>query len=253
MIIRDPENERIDELNDRGYKIIQNKKGFRFGLDSVLLTAFAIVREGEKCLDLGTGTGVIPLLLEAKTAGASFTGLEIQESVAEMAKRSVKLNGLEEKVNIITGDIKEAAALFPGRPFDVVTSNPPYMTVKEGLISGSDTKAISRTEIKCTLRDVVRAAAAVLKDHGRFYMVHRPSRLTEITSAMTEFGFSVRNIRFVYPKADQECNLLLVEGIWRGKTQCRIEKPCIVFDDEGKYTKEMDDIYFHEVLMTHER
>lgn len=247
------DSEIVDELNDRGYKIIQNTDGFKFGLDSILLTAFAIIKKHDRVLDLGTGSGIIPILLEAKTQGEHFTGLEIQEEVADMARRSVELNGLVDKIDILTGDIKMAAEYFPGRKMDVVTSNPPYMTVKEGLVSDNEKKAISRTEVKCCLEDVISAAAAVLRDKGRFYMVHRPSRLGEIIALMIKHRFSIRNLRLVYPRESAEANLVLIEGIWGGKSETITESPCIVFGDDGKYTEELKCIYYNEMLMKHRK
>ena len=170
------EGERLDDLERKGYKIIQNPKKFCFGMDAVLLTGFSKVKEGERCLDLGTGTGIIPILLEARTQGEHFTGLEIQEESADMAARSVQYNHLEEKVDIVVGDIKEASQIFGAASFDVVTSNPPYMNDLHGLKNPELPKAIARHEVLCTLEDVVREAARLLKPGGRFYMVHRPFR-----------------------------------------------------------------------------
>lgn len=253
MEVKLKETERIDELNDRGYRIIQDKTGFLFGLDSVLLTSFACIKKGDRVLDLGTGTGVIPILLEAKTEGAHFTGLEIQAEVAEMAMRSVQLNDKTDKIEIVQGDLKEVAQIFKGRYFNVVTSNPPYMTVTEGQVSDNEKRAISRAEVCCTLEDVIVAAKRVLKQKGRFFMVHRPSRLAEIISLMVKYGFSVRNIRMVYPHAEDEANLVLIEGIYGGRTELVMEKPCIVFDKSGKYTEELEKIYYHEMLMEHRK
>lgn len=253
MDITIKETERIDELNDRGYHIIQDKTGFRFGLDSVLLSSFAIIHEGDRVLDLGTGSGVIPLLLEAKTKGSHFTGLEYQEEVWDMASRSVQLNDKQEKIRILHGDIRQVPTEFPAGCMEVVTSNPPYMTVKEGLISPNPKKAISRTEVCCTLEDVVRAAAHVLRDKGRFYMVHRPGRLGEIIAVLQKYRFSVRNLRLVYPRIGEECNLVLVEGIYGGASEMVVEKPCIVFGEDGQYVPEMTEIYFHEALMEHRK
>ena len=174
MTINLEPNERIDDLHRNGYKIIQNPEGFCFGMDAVLLSGFAMVKEKEKVLDMGTGTGIIPILLEAKTPGEHFTGLEIQERSADMARRSVKLNNLEEKIDIVCGDICESSKLFGKAVFDVVTTNPPYMNENHGLTNPDMPKAIARHEIYCTLEDIVREASYVLKPGGRFYMVHRP-------------------------------------------------------------------------------
>jgi tRNA1(Val) A37 N6-methylase TrmN6 len=246
------ETERIDELNGRGYRIIQDRSGFCFGIDAVLLSSFAIVKEGDHVLDLGTGTGVIPILLEAKTKGAHFTGLELQEEVAEMARRSVRMNELEEKVDIVTGDLREAVKIFGKSSFSVITSNPPYMPYTGGLVSPNEKKAISRTELKCTLSDVISQAAALLVSGGRFYMVHRPSRLSEIMVLMQQNGLAVRYMRLVYPSPEKDANLVLIEGIRGARHQVVVEKPCIVYEKPGVYHPEMHEIYFHEQLMDHE-
>lgn len=245
------ENERIDELNGRGYRIIQDKKGFCFGLDAVLLSSFAIVKEGERVLDLCTGSGVIPILLEAKTAGEHFTGIEIQGDVADMANRSVSLNNLEEKVDIVTGDLRNSEKIFGPQSFDVVTANPPYFVATGGLTSPNRQKAIARTEIECTLADVVYNAGRVTKSGGRFYMVHRAERLSEIMLLMGANDFAVRYVRFVYPELNKGANLILVEGVKDARHKPIIEKPCIVYDSPGVYNQEMTDIYFHEKLMEH--
>ncbi len=245
------ETERIDELNGRGYRIIQDRDGFCFGLDAVLLSSFAIVKEGDHVLDLGTGTGVIPILLEAKTKGAHFTGIELQQDVADMARRSVQMNNLTGKVDIVTGDLCKAVEIFGKSSFSVVTSNPPYMTYTGGLVSPNERKAISRSEIKCKLSDVISQAAALLVPGGRFYMVHRPYRLSEIMVLMEKNGLAVRYLRFVYSSVDKGANLLLIEGIRGAKHQAVVEKPCIIFDKPGVYCPEITDIYFHEKLMEH--
>ena len=168
MTIELKEGERLDELHRNGYRIIQNSRKFCFGMDAVLLSGFARVKPGERALDLGTGTGIIPILLRGKTEGRDFTGLEIQEESADMARRSVAYNHLEESVSIVTGDIKEAAALFGAASFDVVTCNPPYMTGNHGLVNPEQPKAVARHEILCTLEDVVGQTARVLRPGGRF-------------------------------------------------------------------------------------
>ena len=190
MIIELKSDERLDDLQRNGYQIIQKKNGFCFGMDAVLLSGFARVKQGEKAIDLGTGTGIIPILLEAKYEGEHYTGLEIQDEMADMAARSVALNHLEEKVSIVKGDIKEASRLFGAASFDVVTSNPPYMNDAHGLKNPDLPKAISRHEVLCTLDDVTREAARLLRPGGRFYMVHRPHRLIEIITALTKYKHS---------------------------------------------------------------
>lgn len=238
--------ERLDDLERNGYKIIQNPKKFCFGMDAVLLSGFVKVKEGERCLDLGTGTGIIPILLEAKTNGRHFTGLEIQEESADMAARSVQYNHLEEKVDIVVGDIKEASQIFGAASFDVVTSNPPYMNDLHGLKNPELPKAIARHEVLCTLEDVVREAAHLLRPGGRFYMVHRPFRLAEIIRVMSQYKLEPKRLRMVHPYIDREPNMVLIEGVRGGKTMLKVEKPLIVFEKVNVYTDEVKKIYEKE-------
>ena len=237
------EDERIDDLQRNGYRIIQKKKGFCFGMDAVLLSGFAQVKEGEVAVDLGTGTGIIPILLEAKTKGKHFTGLEIQEEVAEMAGRSVRLNQLEDRVDIVRGDIKEASRLFGKASFDVVTSNPPYMNDNHGLKNPDLPKAIARHEVFCTLDDVCREASLLLKSGGRFYMVHRPHRLAEIITALKTYKLEPKRMKLVHPFADKEANMVLIEAVRGGKSMMKVEAPIIVYKEPGVYTQEIYDVY----------
>ena len=213
VLLRD--DERIDDLERNGYGIIQRKGAFCFGMDAVLLSGFAVVKPGETALDLGTGTGIIPILLEAKTPGRHFTGLEIQEESADMARRSVAYNRLEEKVEIVTGDIKEAGRLFKLASFDVITSNPPYMNSAHGL------------------KNPV----------GRFYMVHRPRRLVEILDTFTRHGLEPKRMKFVHPYADREANMVLIEAVRGGGALMKVESPVVVFDENGQYSDEIRTTY----------
>ena len=237
------EGERVDDLERNGYGIIQKKGSFCFGMDAVLLSGFAAVRKGERVLDLGTGTGIIPILLEAKTEGSHFTGLEIQEESADMARRSVRYNHLEEKVEIVTGDIKEAGRLFGLASFDVVTSNPPYMNQSHGLVNPGDGKAIARHEVLCTLEDVIREGGRVLKPGGRFYMVHRPRRLVEILETFRRHGLEPKRMKMVHPYADREANMVLIEARKGGNPLMKVEAPVIVFDGDGNYSDEIRTVY----------
>ncbi len=243
MTIKLKEGERLDELQRNGYWIIQNSRKFCFGMDAVLLSGFARVRPGECVLDLGTGTGIIPILLRGKTEGRDFIGLEIQEESADMARRSVAYNQLESSISIVTGDIKEAAALFGAASFDVVTSNPPYMTGKHGLVNPDWPKAIARHEILCTLEDVVREAAKVLRPGGRFYLIHRPFRLAEIMTVLIKYKLEPKRMRLVYPFVDKEPNMVLLECLLGGKSRITVEKPLVVYKEQGVYTDEVYDIY----------
>lgn len=237
------EHERLDELHRNGYHIIQNPQKFCFGMDAVLLSGFARVKPGETAIDLGTGTGIIPILLEAKTQGEHFTGLEIQPESADMAKRSVAYNHLEDKINIEIGNIKDASVQFGASSFHVVTTNPPYMTGQHGLTNPSEAKAIARHEILCNLEDVIRESARLLKPQGRFYMVHRPFRLSEIMCLMHQYGLEPKRMQLVYPFADKEPNMVLLEGLRGGKPRITVEKPLIVYKEPGIYTDEIYDIY----------
>jgi Predicted O-methyltransferase len=236
-------NERIDDLQIKGLKLIQNTEGFCFGVDAVLLSDFADVKDGARVADLGTGTGIIPLLLAGKTKAREITGIEIQKDIAQMAKRSVTLNSLNDRVSIVEGDIKSAVAMLGKSTFDVVVSNPPYMNSGGGLINPKDTKAISRHEILCTLEDVVSAAAGLLKPAGQFAMVHRPERIVDILCLMRKYKLEPKYLRFVHPSPDKKANLILVKGTSGGRPQLKMLPPLYVFERDGKYSKEIDDIY----------
>ena len=242
MTVELKEHERLDDLQN-GYYIIQNMQDFCYGIDAVLLSGFAKVKPGERALDMGTGTGIIPILLKAKTQGKHFTGLEIQERSAEMARRSVAYNHLEDTVTIQTGDIKEAAAIFGRASFSVVTCNPPYMTGSHGLTNPHLPKAIARHEVLCTLEDVISQASQVLEPHGRFYMVHRPFRLAEIMGRMMKYKLEPKRMRLVYPFVDKEPNMVLIEGLSGGNPRITVESPLIVYEKPGVYTKEIREIY----------
>lgn len=237
------DDERIDDLKRNGYRIIQKKGGFCFGMDAVLLSGFARVREGGAALDLGTGTGIIPILLEAKTEGRYFAGLEIQEEFAEMAARSVRLNGLEGRVEIVRGDLREASRIFGRASFDVVTSNPPYMNDSHGLKNPELPKAIARHEVLCTLEDVCREAAALLKPGGSFFMVHRPHRLAEIISTLKAHKLEPKRMKLVHPFVDRDANMVLLEAVRGGRSMMKVEAPVIVYREPGVYSEEIYTIY----------
>ncbi len=237
------ENERIDDLQRNHYKIIQDSDRFCFGMDAVLLSGFARAKEGDRVLDLGTGTGIIPILMEAKTCAAHLSGLEIQPDSADMARRSVKLNGLEEKIEIVTGDIKEAVSLFGPASFDVVTCNPPYMTEHHGLTNPGASKAIARHELLCTLEDVISQAGRLLKPGGNFYMVHRPFRLADIFVLLRQYKIEPKRMKLVYPFVDKEPNMVLIEANRGGRPRMTVEKPLIVYKEPGVYTDEIYEVY----------
>ncbi len=235
--------ERIDDLECKGYKIIQDQKRFCFGIDAVLLSGFAKVRKGDKAVDLGTGTGIIPLLLHAKTEGKSYVALEIQEESADMARRSVMLNDLTDDIKVITGDIKDASSLLGTSSFNVVTCNPPYMIGQHGIQNEVDALTIARHEILCNFDDVAREASRLLKVKGRFYLIHRPFRLPELFETLKKYHLEPKTMRLVYPFVDKEPNMVLIECIKGAKERLNVEKPLIVYDAPGKYTDEIYKIY----------
>ena len=232
-------NERIDDLQINGRRIIQSPDRFCFGMDAVLLSGFAKVKKGESVLDLGTGTGILPILLDAKTEGGHFTGLEIQPESADMARRSVILNNRQDKIDIVTGDIKNALNIFGAASFDVIVTNPPYMNQNHGITNPESPKAIARHELLCSLEDVIRQTRSLLKVNGRMYMVHRPFRLPDIMELMNECGIEPKKMRFVHPYADREPSMVLIEGVRGGNRRLTVEKPLVIYDGPGEYSEEI--------------
>lgn len=225
--------ERLDDLQLGGLELIQNPSKFCFGVDAVFLSDFAKVKPGETVLDMGTGNGIIPVLLAGKTKGKHFTGLEIQAETAEMARRSVAHNHLEDRISIVTGDIKEAAERFKPAFFDVITTNPPYMLNHHGLQNDGDARTIARHEVLCTLDDILRESAKLLKESkGRFYMIHKPFRLAEILSKMCQYKIEPKRIRFVHPYIDKEPTMVMIEGLKGGKSRVTVEPPIIMYERE---------------------
>ena len=243
MEIKLKENERIDDLEFKGLKIIQNKEGFCFGIDSVLLSDFAKNIKNARVIDLGTGTGIINILLSGKTNNCIFTGVEIQDEVAEMAERSIKLNNLKDKIKIINESILNLKNTFKRKEFDVVVTNPPYKKINTGIINKEDKKIISRHEITASLEDFIQTASYLLKDYGEFYMVHRPDRLVDIFSIMRKEKIEPKKIRFVYPDKNKKANLVLIKGVKLGNPFLEYDDNLYVYDENGDYTKEILEIY----------
>lgn len=237
------EDERIDDLQCKGYQLIQKPKGFCFGVDAVLLSDFAKVKKEHRVLDLCTGSGVIPILLAAKTEGLEFYGLELQADYADMADRSVKLNHLEEKVKIVCGDVKEIRNLLPPNSFQVVTVNPPYMTEHHGLTNLYEPKTIARHEVMLCLEDVIAAAGYILPESGSFFMIHKPFRLAEIFECMKKYHIEPKRMRLVHPYVDKEPTMVLIEGTKGGRPRITVESPLIMYKAPGVYSDEIFRIY----------
>lgn len=237
------EGERIDDLERGGYRIIQDTSRFCFGMDAVLLSGFVPPATRGRIADLGTGTGIIPILLRAKTLSRDISGLEIQEESCDMAIRSVLLNDLQNDIHIIHGDICSASDILGKGGFDAVTSNPPYMKADSGLKNPSMAKAIARHEIKCTFFDVAYQAASLLKTGGKFYLVHRPERLAEIMDILREVGLQPKRLKMVHSYADSDAVMFLLESSYKGRSGMKVEKPLIIYKEPGIYTDEIYDIY----------
>lgn len=244
MNIKLKENERIDDLEFNNLKIIQNEEEFCFGMDAVLLSDFAKdIKQNSKIIDFGTGTGILPILLSGKTENTEIYGIEIQEKMAEMAARSVKLNKLENRIKIINEDIKNLKNIFKKNTFDVVITNPPYKINNTGLKNENEGKLISRHEVKCNLEDIIIVAKDMLKDKGVFYMVHRPERLVDICELLRKYKIEPKMIRFVYPKKGKEANLVLIKAVKNARKFLKIEKPLIIYEENGEYADEVLKIY----------
>lgn len=238
------ENERIDDLEYKGLKIIQNKDGFCFGVDSVLLSNYAKnIKKNSVVVDIGTGTGIISILLCEKTKLSKIYGIEIQEEVAEMAKRSIKLNHLENKFEVINIDIKDIFEILKPYKYDVVVTNPPYKKIDTGVKSEEKKQLISRHEVECTLEDVIKQSSKLLKDLGEFYMVHRAERLVDIMCLLRKYKLEPKNIRFVHSKADDKPTLILIRAVRGAKEFLKIDKPLVIYKDNGEYTDEILEIY----------
>lgn len=242
MILK--ESERIDDLEYKGLKIIQDRNGFCFGIDSVLLSDFAKnMKKKSVVMDIGTGTGIIGLLLCKKTNLKKIYGIEIQKEVAEMAERSIRLNNLEDRFSILNVNINDVNKYFVNNQIDVVVTNPPYKKNNTGLKNTSESKLISRHEVKCTLEDIIKKSYIILKDLGQFFMVHRAERLVDIMFLLRNNKLEPKEIRFVHSKQNEKPNLVLIKAVKNAKEFLKIDKPLIIYNDNGTYTDEILKIY----------
>ena len=238
------ENERIDDLEFEDLKIIQNEKGFCFGIDSVLLSDFAKnIKKNSLVLDLGTGTGIIPILLCGKTKLSKVIGVEIQEEVSDMAKRSSLLNNLQNRFIVLNENILNLNKLYDNQTFDVIVTNPPYKKKDTGIINEDKRKIISRHEITANLEDFIKVSRDLLKDKGEFYMIHRPERLVDILSLLRNYKIEPKEIRLVYSNENKEPKLVLIKAIKNAKSFLKINKNLYIYDEEGNYTDEILEIY----------
>ena len=244
MEIELKENERIDDLEFKGLKIIQNKNGFCFGMDAVLLSDFAKeIKNNSNVIDLGTGTGILPILLSGKTNNCIFTGVEIQKDVADMASRSVELNKLEDKVKIQNIDILRLKDFYDRKSFDVIVTNPPYKKIETGISNDEERKNISKNEITASLEEFISISSYLLKDYGEFYMVNRPNRLVDIFNIMRKEKIEPKKIKMISPNENKKPNLILIKGVKNGKPFLEVEKDLIVYKKDGSYTDEILKIY----------
>lgn len=244
MKIELKDNERIDDLEFKDMKIIQKVKGFCFGIDAVLLSDFAKnIKKSSKVIDLGTGTGIIATLLCGKTQLESIVGVEIQKEISDMAKRSIKLNNLENKFEILNESILNLKNIYGSNYFDVVVTNPPYKKKNTGILNEEKEKLISRHEITANLEDFIRISKEILKDKGEFYMVHRPERLVDIITLMRNYKIEPKVLRFVYSSKEKPPVLLLIKGIKNARPFLNLEKDLYIYDDNGLYTEEIKNIY----------
>lgn len=244
MEIELKENERIDDLEYKGLKIIQNQKGFCFGIDAVLLSYFAKnIKKDSKVLDLGTGTGIISILLCGKTNLSKIIGVEVQQEVADMAKRSSKLNNLEDKFEIINENIINLDKIYENNSFDAIVTNPPYKKENTGILNDEKKKLISRHEILAKLEDFIKISNKLLKDKGEFYMVHRPERLVDIMAYMRQYKIEPKEIRFVCSHNNEMPKLVLIKGVKNAKSFLKIKENLNIYDKDGNYTEEILKIY----------
>ena len=238
------DDERIDDLEFKGLKIIQNEKGFCFGIDSVLLSDFAKnIKDNSMVLDLGTGTGIIPILLCGKTNLKEVIGVEVQEEVANMAKRSSKLNNLQDRFKILNDNILNLNKYYKNQTFDVIITNPPYKKKNSGVINDDKRKLISRHEITASLEDFIRVTKDLLKDKGEFYMVHRPDRLVDILYFLRKYKIEPKEIRFVFSNKDKPPKLVLIKAVKNANEFLKIDENLYIYDNKGNYTDEILKIY----------
>lgn len=241
------DDERIDDIGFGNLRLIQKPSEFCYGVDAVLLSDFAQVKKGDRVIDLGTGTGIIPLILSHKTRASVIIGVEIQRGSWERAIRNAKINGLENRIHFILGNVKDFYIDTDLNSYDIVLCNPPYVRYDAGVQSGNKAKMAARHETFATLKDFVRTASLLLKKQGEFFIIHRPSRLVEVLCACREYGMEPKEMRFVMPYYGEEPNLVLIKCVKGGGIELKCRHPLYIYDGKGNYTKELLTIYERDI------
>ena len=242
-------NETLDDLTVGDLKILQAKSGYRFSIDPVLLSAFVPSVKNARIVDLGTGNGIVPLLLSCRREAKEIVGVEIQPAMVERAQRSVQLNDLEKFIRIIQGDLRDLPADLCAEGYDVVTANPPYRNQDTGRVAPDDERAMARHELSGGLDDFLRAAATLLNSGGRFYVVYLAERLAELLARMCSFRLEPKRLRMVHSRAGESARMVLVEGRKNGKPGMNVEPPLIIYKaGERDYTEEVLAMYGREVI-----
>lgn len=240
------QGERIDDLQFKDLKLIQNPEYFSFGSDAVLLARFSAPKDNDSIIDLGSGTGIIPVMVSGLSASKRIVGIEIQDCMCDMFSRSVQLNSLEDRITVMKADIKDIKTILPEASFSLVISNPPYIKSGNGIVNDHSQKAISRHEVMCTLDDVCAAAGHLLSSKGRFSMVHKPERIVECFDSMRKYGIEPKRVQIIYPKADKYPSAMLIEGQKGAKPGLKFLKPIIIMTENGEYTASVQKIYADE-------
>lgn len=244
MDIKLNENERIDDLEYKNLKIVQDKDGFCFGIDSVLLSDFAKeIRSKSIVLDLGTGNGVLGILLCGKTNLSKIYGVEIQEDIANIAQKSINLNKLNNRFEIINDNIKNLNSYFKNDSIDAIISNPPYKKDNSGLKNESQKKLIARHEITANLEDFISVSSKLLKSNGSLYMVHRPERLADLFYLLKKYKLEPKKLRFVQSFTNSKPKFFLIKATKNANSFLNIEQPLIIYNSDGNYTDEILKIY----------
>lgn len=237
------DDEEIDALNINGFNIIQHKSKFKFGMDAVLLANFVYTKRGDKIVDLGSGTGIIPILIAAKSKDTYIIGIEIQKDMADMANRSILINELNDRISILNKDIRNIEKIIGNEKYDIVTANPPYLSFRSGFLKKDLSENISRYELNGKLEDFVKTTWRLLKFGGKFFMVHRADRIVDVLCTLRNYDLEPKKIQFVQPNKDERPNIMLIECKKGAKPGLTFMKPMYIYKNDGEYTEELLEIY----------